>query len=318
MTDQAIGSEVGQAPVKVCAVIVTFNRVELLQRTLAAVLAQTTPCSNVVVVDNHSSDGTAAWLATEARDEPRLVIVTMPSNTGGAGGFHAGVKHGYALGGEWLWLMDDDCVAAPDALARLLASTPFQRRADNPALGFLASRVCWTDGSACLLNVPQVARFDWNRLHDVDTSYTKIHAASFVSVLISRAAVKKVGLPVRQFFIWFDDVEYTARISHAGFAAYYIADSTVTHVTPHNVHPQDFGNLKPKDLWKHRYGLRNEVAVETGMRMGWVRGLSLIVRRLYPLWRSGQPASVILTLLMAGLRGLVFDYKRCIEFVDEA
>ena len=317
MTTHSIASAADVPDVKVCAVIVTFNRLALLQRTLAAVRAQSVRLAHIVVVDNASSDGTGGWLRDLADEEPRLTVVAMPGNSGGAGGFHAGIKTAYGLGDDWMWLMDDDCEAEPDALACLLRSTPFQQREAAPPLGYVASRVRWTDGGVCWLNVPQVAKFEWNRLHGEDTRYTKIHSASFVSILVSRLAVREVGLPVRQFFIWFDDVEYTARISHAGFAAYYIADSVVTHLTTDNVHPLDYANLKAKDLWKHRYGMRNEVAVEAGLRLGWIRGLALIARRMYPAWRSGQPWSVLATLLMAGLRGLTFNYKRLIEFPED-
>lgn len=118
----------------VCAIVVTYNRKELLRECLAALAAQTRPPDRVLVVDNASSDGTQAMVEAEYEE---VELLALPTNQGGAGGFHEGMKRAHVDGAEWLWLMDDDTIPRPDALAELLAAPA--RLGSLPTL--LASKV---------------------------------------------------------------------------------------------------------------------------------------------------------------------------------
>src|SRR3954454_12546630 len=98
----------------VCAVIPTFNRRDLLVETLAGVDAQTRPVDVVIVLDNASTDGTAEAVA---HYHPHAEVETVAVNCGSAGGFGRALLSAYHRGYEWIWLLDNDSVPAPDALA---------------------------------------------------------------------------------------------------------------------------------------------------------------------------------------------------------
>ena len=104
---------------RVVAVVVTWNRRELLQESLAALRAQTHPPAAVVVVDNASTDGTDALLAREHAD---LELVHLTRNTGGAGGFAAGVERALTLDPDLVWLLDDDTVPTGTAAEHLVTA----------------------------------------------------------------------------------------------------------------------------------------------------------------------------------------------------
>src|SRR4051794_9178418 len=87
----------------VCAVVVTFNRRDLLESCLAALGEQTRHVDEIIVVDNASTDGTAGFVAAEF---PDVTVLVLPANVGGAGGFHAGLGAALAKGHDWLWVMD--------------------------------------------------------------------------------------------------------------------------------------------------------------------------------------------------------------------
>jgi rhamnopyranosyl-N-acetylglucosaminyl-diphospho-decaprenol beta-1,3/1,4-galactofuranosyltransferase len=97
-------------------VIVTYNRVELLKECLACVCGQTIPFSRVIVVDNHSTDGTAEFLA--ARED--LDVIREPENLGGAGGFYDGLQCASQGEYDWVLIIDDDAMIAPDYMEKLL------------------------------------------------------------------------------------------------------------------------------------------------------------------------------------------------------
>src|SRR5918998_5992428 len=105
---------------EVTAVVVTYNRKEMLVECLEALARQTVPPTRVVLVDNASADGTREHVEAAAPLPVDYLRVTR--NGGGAEGFHYGVRAALERPCEWLWLMDDDCEPPPDCLASLLAA----------------------------------------------------------------------------------------------------------------------------------------------------------------------------------------------------
>lgn len=86
----------------VVAVVVTYNRRELLKRNLSCLRANR-PVQSIVVVNNGSTDGTTEWLK-----EQKDLIVIHQENVGGSGGFYRGIQHACQLKADWIWCMDDD------------------------------------------------------------------------------------------------------------------------------------------------------------------------------------------------------------------
>jgi len=194
--------------VTVAAVVVTWNRLDLLREALPAVLGQTRPPDRVIVVDNASTDDTPAAVRAEF---PGVDLVSLPQNTGGAGGFAYGLALAQAAGAGLAWLMDDDTVPEPGALGALL-----QARAaySGPAPALVASKVVWTDGRAHPMNTPRVKPLasGAERAAAAAAGCVPVRSASFVSVLADLAAAQRSGLPQADYFLWNDDFEFTARL----------------------------------------------------------------------------------------------------------
>jgi GT2 family glycosyltransferase len=209
----------------VCAVLVTRDRPGLLQDGLRALQAQTRPVDRIVVVDNASAAPTQGVLAAF----PGIEVIRLETNGGGAGGFHAGMLAAQPYGHDWLWLMDDDTIPSPDALQRLLEALQIP---DIPSPDLLASRVLWTDGRLHPKNLPLARTGDAETfIAAASKGLLAIRLASFVSILVSRRAIERHGLPHPHFFIWGDDGEYTARIlKHS--TGYTVPSSVVEHRTP--------------------------------------------------------------------------------------
>lgn len=216
---------------RVCAVIVTYNRKDLLRECLNAVLGQTRPPDHVLVVDNASTDGTPEMLKEEF---PQVEVLRLPENQGGAGGFHEGMKRAYEMGFDWLWIMDDDTIAHPSALEALLNHKPLIERETGIQPLLLASKVIWKDETPHPVNTPYpypCLKDGLNFLYP-RAPFCRIRFASFVSLLIHRQGVSKAGLPCKEFFIYADDLEYTARLIHRTKAGFWVKRSIVVHKTP--------------------------------------------------------------------------------------
>ena len=137
--------------IRIAAVIVTYNRKNKLRRCIAAVLDQNCSCKpDVIVVDNNSSDRTSDLFTGRAAcfDDSRVKYFNTGLNTGGAGGFSFGIRKACELGYDYVWLMDDDCIPAPDALDVFVGFDD----SHSGEYGFLSSKVLWMDGNICRMN----------------------------------------------------------------------------------------------------------------------------------------------------------------------
>ena len=94
---------------KITAVVVTYNRKELLRRCVEHLRGQTRALDNIIVVNNGSTDGTKVWL-----DEQTDLDVIHQENVGGSGGFYRGIQYAYEKGYDWIWCMDDDVYPESD------------------------------------------------------------------------------------------------------------------------------------------------------------------------------------------------------------
>jgi rhamnopyranosyl-N-acetylglucosaminyl-diphospho-decaprenol beta-1,3/1,4-galactofuranosyltransferase len=248
----------------VAAVVVTYNRIELLAEALTALGAQTRRPDRIVVVDNASGDGTAEMVRARFPDAD---LLELPRNTGGAGGFAAGIAHALKGEADWLWLMDDDTVPEPGALAALLAAAGPD--ADAPVL--VGSRVVWTDGRDHPMNTPRrkprASAAETERAAAVN-GYP-VRSASFVSVLVDAGRVRERGLPVADYFLWNDDFEFTMRLLR-GRRGLVCRDSVVVHKT------RTFGSTDADPGERFYYEVRNKVWLFTRSR-----GLSPAERLVY-------------------------------------
>jgi len=233
---------------RVVAVVVTYNRQALLLESLAAVHAQSRAPDAVIVVDNASTDDTAAVV----RDRyPSVTLAELAHNTGGAGGFASGLALALAGAADLVWLMDDDTVPQRHALRALLEA---RSRHPGGAPALVASRVIWTDGRPHPMNTPRAKPFarQAERTAAAETGCQPIRSASFVSILVDADVCRKRGLPQADYFLWNDDFEYTTRLLR-GQAGLLCPASVVVHKTA------TFGSTDADPGPRFFYEVRNKV-----------------------------------------------------------
>lgn len=266
---------------QVAAVIVTRDRLTWLKQAVEALRLQSRQVDKIIVVDNNSSDGTSEWLSLQSD-----VIVYWQENLGSSGGQWRGLREAFDAGFDWVWCMDDDTIPEPGALQAML-STDAARCKET---GFLCSYVKWRDDSPHVMNIPAtVDRVkSYTELSSVETRDSKVLPVlncSFVSVMVARRAIAEVGLPLKDMFIWGDDVEYTSRIGEH-FKGYQILDSVVLHDTAENT-GVDINLLSDKTLFKFKYYFRNKIFLKLQKKsaLGRIVGASRYVpRHLLQMW----------------------------------
>ncbi len=231
----------------ICAVVVTYNRKELLIECLESLEEQSRTLDAILIIDNASTDETPELLLKKgyidnippmdslepyesASNKNQLTIhyVRMHNNAGGAGGFHEGLKRAYGKGYDWFWLMDDDGIASPNCLEMLLTKKQF------PIVGPLIMN---NENQAELAIQGSVYRNGkYIDILTVDDAYKVSkdniisgYAVFFSGLLINKDVVKKIGYPRKEFFIWGDEAEYSLRAFLNNFNAATVLDAHYFH-----------------------------------------------------------------------------------------
>ncbi len=286
---------------KFAAVVVTYNRRDLLLECLKALCDQTRPVDKIFVINNCSSDGTLEALA---RHQGPVHVTNLSENVGGAGGFEVGIKLAVGEGFDWVWLMDDDaephidclfevekCLALQDAV--VLA--PVVLRKDGQVDDRVPHRAIMKGRWRATFT--SIARSITRQELD-NISFFDIDAFSFVGPCIKRDAIIEAGLPLKDFFIHFDDVEYAARLAKLG-KAYLVTQALITHKegqATNSIPCSAFGlkssAIKYERLWLSYFGFRNMV---------W-----LISRKKVPVFRF----MIILRLVKLMMHVCIFEDRK--------
>lgn len=235
---------------KITAVVVTFNRLELLKQGIECLRKQQ-KLTGIIVVNNGSTDGTREWL-----DAQQGLLVVHQDNVGGSGGFYTGIERAYSEGADWIWCMDDDVFPRPDCLDRLLPYT------DRPEVGILSPRrllegKVFTHEFRHFNFTNPIGSLHGRKLAKQQVNQaTEIVGADFEGPFISRRVVEKIGLPNRELFIFCDDTDYCLRTHLAGFKLLYIPEALMDK---HKFFSNDtWTSRNRKKKWKRYYQVRNE------------------------------------------------------------
>lgn len=203
-------------------VIVTYNRLEKLKKTLQCYENQTQPFRNLIVVNNHSTDGTFDYLEDWRKKEAPFEkhIITTSDNLGGAGGFYTGEKYAMTMNPDWVFIADDDAYPEPDMMEEFYK---FAKENDIEKYSAVCAAVCNIEGEIftnhrSYIEVSRKIHFKKtdSALSDYEKRFFEIDALSYVGPFLNAKALKKVGLVDPKYFIFYDDTEHSIRLSKFG------------------------------------------------------------------------------------------------------
>lgn len=231
-------------------VIVTFNRKEKLINAVNAVINQQEQPQHIIIVDNHSTDGTFDALQqaglTPDQDD-KIIYKHLDKNVGGAGGFKEGMKIALSFSDvDWVAVSDDDANYAPDFFQRIANAS--RQHTDVKAFSGTVLGDGHIQGHRKRVNNYNTFR----ESYVMDDEYSNdfyYDLFTFVGVVIAKEVIKKIGLPRADFFIWYDDSEFAIRVRE---------QTRVLNVSAAIISHPDETNGKRRATWKDYYGFRNE------------------------------------------------------------
>jgi len=269
----------------VCAVVPTHSRKELLTQSLRALLRQTRPLDEIVVVDNGSTDGTEAKVREEFGS--RITYVRLPGNTGSAGGFREGMRLAFERGHDWVWCMDDDAVPQDDALQKLI-------EAESSSLEPVVAKVCSRRDPVTGMRYRAGEVLDFKRHKNVPIPEADwagkniaVDCAPWAGLLVRTEAAHRAGYPNGGLFAWFDDSLFTWELRKLG-QVIHVDTTAILHPYETAQREERFQHrrLKAEEFWKQYYLFRNGY---------------LLRQACFGRWYA--------------LRKLVYDYARCLASI---
>lgn len=235
---------------KIGVIVVTFNRLEKLKIALECYENQTYKPSFVLVYNNASTDGTDSFL-TEWQNKSntfKKIVYNSEQNIGGAGGFCNAMQMSLKEDFDFIWIADDDAFAENNCFMSL----------NNLHLSDEVGAVCSSvinNGDIDLSHRRIVKRgiLDLKEISLPNSMYKNnewfyINEFSFVGTAIRKEAIEKCGFPKSDYFIWYDDSEYSLRVNE-NYKIICVPSIKVNHNDSN-------GN---GISWKMYYGIRNRL-----------------------------------------------------------
>lgn len=242
---------------RIAAVVVTYNRLELVKKTINSLRNQTRSLNSIFVVNNGSTDGTSEWLNSQTD-----LFVIHQENVGGSGGFWRGIKEAYDKGFDWIWCMDDDVFPRRDCLEQLLTSSEKLEHVGILCPHRIMNNNTFTGESKKVnLSNPFKNTFDYPlTAKDVENNeFVDIEGMAFEGPLINREVVDKIGLPNKDLFILYDDTDYSYRAVLAGYRVVVVRDALMDKHNFQSTLTHEEETMKNK--WKLAYHIRNSAYI---------------------------------------------------------
>lgn len=236
---------------KYVVVIVTYNRYQLLQECVNSVENQTIIPDSIIIVNNASTDNTFNYLENLKKRNLQLDIIHLSNNIGGAGGFAKGIECALQKNVDCVLIIDDDAIIARDYMEQIL-----RVRHQQPQYKAFAGKLT-TNGKIDTFhrrNLQKVGLLSQNCTEqDYKQSYFTCDIASFCGMVLDIMLVRQIGLPHAEYFIWFDDTEYSLRI-HQYSKFLVVTAAELNHKTKSTavVQPRRYN-------WKDFYAIRNRL-----------------------------------------------------------
>lgn len=213
---------------KVGIVISNYNGWQDTLACLASLRKQTFTDFEIILLDDASTNDSVEHLRRAIG--PEVVFLPQSHNIGFAAINNLGIRRALADGVQWVLLLNNDTVCAPDMLEKLLQNTP-AGAVSCPKMLFLDSpQELWFAGGTL---DPQSCRVVHLGGHEPDgPAYSQAKQVSFITfccVLLPRAVVERTGFLNEELFMYCEDVEYCLRLSRAGVPLWYEPSARLWH-----------------------------------------------------------------------------------------
>jgi len=211
------------------SVILNTNRREDTLECLASLERGTYQNHHQMVLDNRSTDGSVEAIRSRF---PAAQIIQLADNRGYAGNNNVGIEAALAQGAEWVFVLNEDTVLAPDCLAKLV-----EMGESDPQIGILGPMVYHYDEPDIIQSAGGRLGRGWESLHlAVDEpdrgQFVQPHAVVWVSgcgIMVRGAVIQQVGAIDERYFYYWEETEWCLRAGRAGWRIMHVPQAKLWH-----------------------------------------------------------------------------------------
>jgi GT2 family glycosyltransferase len=273
-----------EKPPCVWAVTLGFNNADDTVECLQSLKNSDWPHLRLLLVDNASTDDTVERVMAEI---PEADVVRMPENIGFARGFNAGMVYALEQGADYVFMINNDTVVAPELVEALVKAGEADPRAAVlvPKIYYYDHRdTVWSAGSRYRAFPPAIVirkgrepdRGEFDQLRDLDFVTT-------CALAFPRRALEELGLLDANFFFFSEDYDYSIRAREAGYALRFVPAARMWHKVSRST---GAGSRNP--FFWFTYGRSTAIFCRKHRRYRWMTGPAHILYVLMRMVAEGK------------------------------
>lgn len=216
---------------KVAIVVLNWNGRDDTLACLASLGQLDYPVYEVIVVDNGSSDDSAAAIRAAY---PQVTLIETGDNLGYVGGNNVGLEHARTIGADYALLLNNDTEVAPDFLRLLVEAAEA-----DPTIGIMGPTIYYFDRPGVIWSAGGAIDWGWGdtRMIGVDKvdqgqfglSPRPVDFVSGCAMLIKMSSIDQMGLLDPRFFAYYEETEWCVRVARAGFKIVHVPQAKIWH-----------------------------------------------------------------------------------------
>jgi len=222
---------------KVAIVVLNWNGWTETQLCIDSLLPILNENTHLIICDNCSNDD--SWEHLQVfKNNQFITLIQTGSNKGFAGGMNVGIKYALEnLNPDFIWLLNNDVQIYPDALEKLLICA---NRNKNKKIGIWGSTLLENDGKTqcaggCVyypyltIFKPVLAGKTLEEIKEIDQDKVKLDYIAGAALFIEIKIIEKIGLLNEEYFLFYEELDYSQRLKKAHFNIAWCKESVVIH-----------------------------------------------------------------------------------------
>lgn len=209
---------------KVFIIILNYNRRDCLKKCLDSVFKITYPNFEVVLVDNNSNDGSFEMART---GYSRAVFIKNEENLGYSAGNNVGIKYALERMADFVLLLNNDTEVRSNFLENLVEAA-----GKNEKIGIMSPLIFDGYGGKVWFSGGKIDWLKMKTVHDTEIKAGDNFETDFISgcaMLVKKEVFGKIGLLDEDFFLYWEDADFSLRAKRAGFSMGVSALSWIDH-----------------------------------------------------------------------------------------
>jgi GT2 family glycosyltransferase len=213
----------------IISVILNTNRRQDTLECLDSLTRSTYDNHQVIVLDNASSDGSVEAIR---RVFPEVQVIELTQNLGYAGNNNVGIEAAIKQGADWVFVLNEDTILAPNCLTNLVAVGE-----SDEQIGIVGPMVYHRDEPDVIQSAGGLLGPDWQSTHiaknEVDRGqFTAPHPVEWISgcgIMVKRPVIEQVGLIDERYFYYWEETEWCLRAGRSGWRVMHVPDAKLWH-----------------------------------------------------------------------------------------